>query len=134
MASKSGRPPSQRQLRVGELLRHALSEIIGRGDIRDPDLKDAAITVLEVSVSPDLRHAVAYVMPLGGRRKEEILQALKRSRRFVRGQLARDIKLKFVPDVDFRLDTTFDYSDSVQRLLHDPRVARDLGDPEPEAE
>jgi ribosome-binding factor A len=134
MTSKSGRPPSQRQLRVGELLRHALSEIIGRGDIRDPALEDTAVTVLEVSVSPDLRHAVAYVMPLGGIRKDEILQALKRSRRFVRGQLAREIKLKFMPDVDFRLDTTFDYSDSVQRLLHDPRVARDLGDPEPEAE
>jgi ribosome-binding factor A len=134
MTSKSGRPPSQRQLRVGELLRHALSEIIGRGDIRDPALEGTAVTVLEVSVSPDLRHAVAYVMPLGGIRKDEILQALKRSRRFVRGQLAREIKLKFMPDVDFRLDTTFDYSDSVQRLLHDPRVARDLGDPEPEAE
>jgi ribosome-binding factor A len=134
MTSKSGRPPSQRQLRVGELLRHALSEIIGRGDIRDPALEGTAVTVLEVSVSPDLRHAVAYVMPLGGIRKDEILQALKRSRRFVRGQLAREIKLKFMPDVDFRLDTTFDYSDSVQRLLQDPRVARDLGDPEPEAE
>jgi len=134
MTSKSGRPPSQRQLRVGELLRHALSEIIGRGDIRDPALEGTAVTVLEVSVSPDLRHAVAYVMPLGGIRKDEILQALKRSRRFVRGQLAREIKLKFMPDVDFRLDTTFDYSDSVQRLLHDPRVARDLGDLEPEAE
>jgi ribosome-binding factor A len=134
MTSKSGRPPSQRQLRVGELLRHALSEIIGRGDIRDPALEGTAVTVLEVSVSPDLRHAVAYVMPLGGIRKDEVLQALKRSRRFVRGQLAREIKLKFMPDVDFRLDTTFDYSDSVQRLLHDPRVARDLGDPEPEAE
>lgn len=128
MTSKSGRPPSQRQLRVGELLRHALSDIIGRGDIRDPALEGAAVTVLEVTVSPDLRHAVAYIMPLGGIRKDEILAALGRSRRFIRGQLAREVKLKFMPDVDFRLDTTFDYSDSVERLLHDPRVARDLAD------
>lgn len=134
MASKSSRPASQRQLRVGEIIRHALSQIIARGDIRDPALEGAAVTVLEVSTSPDLRHAIAYVMPLGGIRKDEILQALKRSRRFLRGQLAREINLKYVPDVDFRLDTTFDYSDSVQRLLHDPRVAQDLGDREPDAE
>jgi len=134
MTNRSGRAPSQRQLRVGELLRHALSEILGRGDIRDPALEGAVVTVLEVTVSPDIKKATAFVMPLGGERQDEILQALTRSRRFLRGQLAREVSLKHMPELDFALDTSFDYSDSVSRLLRDPHVARDLEDHEPEAE
>ena len=128
MAQKTARQPSQRQLRVGELLRHALSEIIARGDLHDPALDGAVITLLEVTVSPDLRHAVAYVMPLGGERQDEIVESLRRSRKFLRGQLARSVRLKFMPDLDFRVDSSFEHSSNIDRLLHDPRVRRDLVD------
>jgi ribosome-binding factor A len=134
MTNRSGREPSQRQLRVGELLRHALSEILGRGEVRDPGLDGATVTVLEVTVSPDIKKATAFVMPLGGERQEEVLEALTRSRRFLRGLLAREVSLKHMPELDFALDTSFDYSDSVARLLRDPQVARDLEDHEPDAD
>ncbi len=126
MSSRSGRQPSQRQLRVGELLRHALSDMITRGEISDPGLDGAVITVLEVSVSPDLKQATAYVMPLGGVRQTEIVEALQRSRKQIRGFLSRAVSLKHTPELRFELDTSFDRSASIDRLLDDPRVAQDL--------
>ncbi len=128
MSNRSGRSPSQRQLRVGELLRHSLSGILARGEIQDPELERCAVTVLEVSTSPDLRNATAYVMPLGGERKEEVLEALNRSTKYIRGQLARSVQLKYMPQLTFKIDSSFDYSANVDRLLHDPRVKRDLVD------
>ena len=126
MTSRSGRQPGQRQLRVGELLRHALSDMIARGATGDPGLDGAAITVLEVSVSPDLKQATAYVMPLGGVRQAEIVEALQRSRKQIRGFLSRAVSLRHTPDLRFELDTSFDRSAGIDRLLGDPRVARDL--------
>lgn len=126
MPTRSGRQPSQRQLRVGELLRHAISDMIIRGEISDPGLDGAVVTVLEVSVSPDLKQATAYVMPLGGVRQTEIIEALQRSRKQIRGHLSRAVNLKHTPELRFELDTSFDRSASIDRLLDDPRVAQDL--------
>lgn len=126
MSSPSGRQPSQRQLRIGEVLRHALSELLTRGDIRDPVLEGAVVTVLEVTISPDLKNATAFVMPLGGLRKDEIMEALQRSRKFIRGQLSRSVDMKNTPELRFRLDTSFEKSAKIDSLLHDPRVMRDL--------
>jgi ribosome-binding factor A len=127
MSTKEGRAPSQRQLRVGEALRHALSDILMRGELRDPALQGASITVSEVRVSPDLRNATAYVVPLGGAHAEEILAGLQRAGPHLRAQVARAVKLKFAPGLTFRADTSFDYADRIERLLHSGQVARDLG-------
>jgi len=129
--SKRHRAPSQRQLRVGELVRHALAEVLARGDIRDPVLAGADVTVIEVRMSPDLRHATAYVMPLGGREADAVLAALERSARYLRGQVSRLVELKFMPEIGFRLDTSFEASDRIERLLRQPRVARDLAGEDP---
>lgn len=127
--SKSAPPAtrSHRLLRVGELLRHNLSEILLRGDIRDPALKGASITVTEVRVSPDLRNATVYVMPLGGAHSDEILAALMRSAGYLRGQVSKGVTLRYVPKLAFELDKTFDEADRIETLLRDPKVARDLG-------
>lgn len=122
--------PTQRQLRVGELIRHALADILSRGQIADPDLDGIVITVPEVRMSPDLKNATALVMPLGGRDTKKVMAGLERSRKWFRGQIARRVNLKFAPDVRFRLDTRFDDDDSVTQMLHRPDVARDLGDEE----
>lgn len=122
----SGRLPSQRQLRVGELLRTALSEILTRGDIRDPALQGAIITVSEVRVSPDLLSAVIYVVPLGHPDPPAIVEALARAKKYIRGELARTVRMKFMPDIVFAADTTFDYAESVATILNSPKVARDL--------
>lgn len=134
MSSRSGRQPSQRQLRVGELLRHALSEMLTRGEIREPALEKTVVTVLEVSVSPDLKQAKAFVMPLGGLNQDEVLDALRRSKKFIRGQLSRAVNLKYAPDISFQIDTSFENSAKIDRLLHEAGVARDLSgsDGEPE--
>ncbi|TCT11985.1 ribosome-binding factor A [Tepidamorphus gemmatus] len=121
-----GTGPSQRQLRVGEMLRHALAEILQRGDVADPMLEAVAVTVPEVRVSPDLKHATVYVMPLGGRHVGEVVAALDRHARYLRGQLARKVTLKFMPDLRFEIDRTFDAADHVDRLLRTPEVVRDL--------
>ena len=118
--------PSQRQLRVGELVRHALSEILVRAEIQDDDLSGAVITVSEVRVSPDVRNATAFVIPLGGERQEAIVNALNRNNRYLRGELARAVQLKFVPSLSFKLDKTFDESDRIAKVLRSPEVARDL--------
>jgi ribosome-binding factor A len=121
------REPSQRQLRVGEELRHALSLILQRGELRDPALAAVTITVTEVRMSPDLKNATAFVMPLGGRNAVEVLEALTRSAGYLRGQLARAVPLRFSPLLGFALDTSFDHASRINELLHRPEVERDLG-------
>ncbi|MDH3579810.1 MAG: 30S ribosome-binding factor RbfA [Hyphomicrobiales bacterium] len=118
--------PSQRQRRVGELLRHAMAEIFLRTDISDPDLAGVTVTVTEVEVSPDLKNARVFVVPLGGTNQEEVLAALGRNTKFLRGEMARHISLKFTPTLTFELDATFDQSDRVNALLHSGKVAQDL--------
>lgn len=120
------RAPSQRQLRVGEELRHAVVDILEHAHFRDPDLAGASITVTEVRVSPDLKNAIAFVTPLGGRDMDRVVTALNRAQGYVRGQLGRSVALKFVPRIVFTADTSFDYSTRIDELLHKPEVERDL--------
>jgi ribosome-binding factor A len=118
--------PSQRQLRVGELIRHALAEMLSRGEIYDPVLASHVVTIPEVRLSPDLRLATIYVMPLGGRDVKEVLAALDRHKKYIRGELAHEVNLKFAPDIRFMADETFDEADRIDQLLRSPKVARDL--------
>ncbi len=118
--------PSQRMLRVGELVRHALAQLFARGEIEDDDLTGAVITVPEVRMSPDLKLASAYVMPLGGERANEIVAALNRHQRFIRGRIAPEIDLKFAPEIRFFVDETFDEFGKIDALLRSDRVQRDL--------
>ena len=118
---------SQRQLRVGELVRHALSEILARGDVQDPALSGAVITVPEVRMSPDLKLATAYVMPLGGRNADAVVQALGRNARFLRGEVSRRVALRFSPELRFRLDPSFEQASRLDALLRSEPVRRDLG-------
>jgi len=117
---------SQRQLRVGELIRHELAEMLSRGDIHDPVIERHMVTVPEVSMSPDLRLATIYVMPLGGRDEDEVIEALERNKRYVRGEIARRVNLKFAPDIRFRIDNRFDEAERIEKLLRTPVVQRDL--------
>ncbi|MDK9695899.1 MAG: 30S ribosome-binding factor RbfA [Siculibacillus sp.] len=128
--SASEKGPSQRQLRVGEIIRHALADILARGEIADPDLDGVVITVPEVRMSPDLKNATALVMPLGGRNTKKVMTGLERSRKWLRGQIARRVNLKFAPDIRFQLDTRYDDDDTITAVLHRPEVARDLGEEE----
>ena len=125
----TGPGPSQRQLRVGELIRHRLSELLLRAEVHDPDLNRHSITVGEVSASPDLKVATAYVMPLGGIGAEDALKALRRNKAELRHMVARDLGLKFAPDLKFELDGTFDRMDDARRLFADPRVQADVANP-----
>ena len=118
--------PSQRGLRVGELIRHALSEMLTRGDVHDPVLEGRLITVPEVRMSPDLRMATIYVMPLGGRDIKEVIEALERNKRYLRGEIAHQVNLKFAPDIRFRADERFDEAERIEKLLRTPAVQRDL--------
>jgi ribosome-binding factor A len=118
--------PSQRQLRVGEEVRHALVEILREGHVRDPDLRDVNITVTEVSISPDLANATAYVMPLGGQKAGSIVAALNRASPYFRAQLAHAVQLRHAPRISFALDTSFGYAERIEGLLHKPEVERDL--------
>jgi ribosome-binding factor A len=117
---------SQRQLRVGELIRHELADMLTRGDIHDPVIQAHLITVPEVRMSPDLRLATIYVMPLGGRDVEAVIAALDRNKRFVRGEIARRVNLKFAPEIRFRVDERFDEAERIEKLLRTPAVQRDL--------
>ena len=118
--------PSQRQLRVGELVRHALADMLTRGAVHDPVIQSHLITVPEVRMAPDLRLATIYVVPLGGRDAGAILAALERNKRFLRGEIARRINLKFAPDIRFRIDERFDEAERIEKLLRTPAVQRDL--------
>lgn len=124
--SKERIPVGQRQLRVGEEVRHALAWILERGDIRDPVLASVAITVTEVRISPDLRHATVFVMPLGGREEPAVIAALSRAKGFLRRRIAQSVHLKFVPDLIFRIDGSFEEADRITRMLKEPAVSRDL--------
>lgn len=121
--------PSQRQLRVGEEIRHALSAVFMRGEIRDPVLANMSLTVTEVRASPDLRNATAFVVPLGGQAtadRADVLKALKRVAPFLRGQVGKAIHLKFTPALSFQYDDSFEEASHIDDLLRSPEVARDL--------
>ena len=123
---ESSEGPSQRQLRVGEVIRRALSDALMRGETHEPELDGVSITVTEVRASPDLKIATAYVMPLGGANGPEIIKALARAKGELRRYLGKQTSLKFTPDLRFRLDETFDQFDETRRLLDEPEVKRDL--------
>lgn len=125
-----GPGPSQRQLRVGETIRRALSEVLARGDVHDPDLNRMSITVGEVRASPDLKIATAYVLPLGGQGQDEVLKLLARNKGELRRQVSKKLTLKFSPDLRFQLDQTFDQMDETRRMLSQERVRRDADAPE----
>ena len=122
----SGPGPSQRQLRVGELIRRTLSEVLARGEVHDPDLTSVSITVGEVRVSPDLKIATVYVLPLGGGDAEGVIQALARNRPELRRTISRQMTLKYAPDLRFRVDDTFDRMDATRRMFAQDSVQRDL--------
>lgn len=142
MAQKSergGRQVSQRQLRVGEEIRHALSQIIERGEARDPDLEGVMLTVTEVRISPDLKNATAFVVPLGGVLAEghdmvSLVRALNHAAPFFRSRIARMVTLRHAPKIGFLADTSFDEAHHIDELLHDPRVARDIEANKPDAD
>jgi len=121
-----GRAPSQRQLKVGELIRHALAEIFARGEIVDEALNRYSLTVSEVRMTPDLKLATVFVLPLGGEGAEEAISHLDKHKRFLRGDLARRVSLKFMPELRFKIDTSFAASKRIDELLARPEVARDL--------
>src|SRR6187431_2649607 len=118
--------PSQRALRVGELIRHALAEMLSRGDIHDPVIEGRMITVPEVRMSPDLRLATVYVMPLGGKDEQEVVAALERNKKFLRGEIAHRVNLKFAPEIRFRADERFGEAERIEKILRTPEVRRDL--------
>lgn len=130
----TGSGPSQRQLRVGELIRRALSDVLNRADVHDPELNKHSITVGEVRVSPDLKVATCYVMPLGGGDVQAAITALARNKGELRHHVAKVMTLKFAPDLRFRIDETFDRLDETRRLFSDEKVQRDLSDDGDDAE
>ncbi len=125
---EKNRAPGQRQLRVGEELRHILAELLERGDMRDPDLRGASITVTAVDVSPDLRNATAFVMPLGGQEEPRLLAALRRAAPWFRARVGERAGLRHAPEIRFETDRTFDEADRIGALLRRPDVARDIKD------
>ncbi len=129
-----GSGPSQRQLRVGELIRRTLSSVLSRGDVHDPELNAMSITVGEVRTSPDLKIATVYVMPLGGGRREDAIQALSRNRGELRRAIMRDMTLKYAPDLRFLIDETFDRMDETRALFDRDDVRRDLAEDDAEEE
>ncbi len=120
--------PSQRQLRVAELLRRRLSDVLARGEVHDPELNRMSITVGQVIVSPDLKVATAYVVPLGGGGADDMLALLKENRTELRRAVAKGLDLKFAPELRFRIDETFDHLDETRRLLAQETVKRDIDD------
>jgi ribosome-binding factor A len=126
MENRPARAPSQRQLRIGEEIRHAIAQMLERSEFHEPALHDVSVTVTEVRISPDLKNATAYIMPLGGEQADEVLEALTRARPFVRKRLGRALHLRHIPKVDFQMDATFDQASKIETLLNDPKVAQDL--------
>src|SRR5271169_440430 len=116
---------SQRQLRVGEELRHVLARLLRPGELRDPALFDASVTVTEVRMSPDLKNATAFVMPLGGAHATEVITGLRRGAAFLRGQVGREVPLRYTPGLSFELDQSFDHATRISEILHRPEVERD---------
>jgi ribosome-binding factor A len=133
---KKGSAPggSQRQLRVGETVRHAIADILSHGSVHDADLEGHIITVPEVRMSPDLKLATIYVMPLGGRDMEIVLAALERNKKYLRGEIAHRVNLKFAPEIRFRVDERFDEAERIEKLLRTPAVQRDLAPGQDEEE
>jgi ribosome-binding factor A len=129
------RGPTQRSLRAGELVRHAVADILARGEVHDPVIEGHLVTVPEVRMSPDLRVATVYILPLGGVDNAAVLDALDRNKRYLRAEVARRVNLKFAPEIRFRIDERFDEAERIDRLLRTPQVRRDLdnddsGEPE----
>ena len=124
--SNQARGPSQRQLRVGELIRHKLAEMLARGEIYDDVLASHVVTISEVRMATDLRLATAYVMPLGGKDIRPVLEALDRHRKFIRGEIAQAVDLRVAPEVRFREDETFEEVNRIDQLLHSDKVRRDV--------
>jgi ribosome-binding factor A len=122
----SGRAPSQRQLRVGELIRHAVVEILQRGEVHDPALDGMVVTVPEVRMTPDLRLATVFVMPLAGKGADTLLATLDRHRKYLRGEVAHRVDLRYAPELRFRLDESFAAGERIDSLLRSPEVKRDL--------
>jgi ribosome-binding factor A len=118
--------PTQRQLRVAEQIRHLLAEVFARGEFRDPDLADARVTVTEVRIGPDLKRATAFVARLGRSDVDALMPALKRAAPYLRGEVARSLRMKYAPDLSFQPDTALDYATKINELMHQPEVARDL--------
>lgn len=118
--------PSQRQLRAGELIRHALVEVLREEELQDEAMHGVSVTVTEVRLSPDLRHASVFVEPLGGGQAREVVAALNRHAKFLRGRLGHGIDMKFTPELKFLHDQSFDEAERMARLFDDPRVREDL--------
>ncbi|MGO8737744.1 30S ribosome-binding factor RbfA [Rhodoblastus sp.] len=129
-----GGEPSQRMLRVAELIRHAVAQMLSRGEIDDPELAGLVVTVPSVRMSPDLKLATIYVMPLGGKAQAQIVAILDRHRKFLRGEVAHRINLKYAPEIRFKVDESFANAAKIDALLHSPKVARDLATPPAEDE
>jgi len=127
-SDKDNRTPGQRQLRVGEEIRHLLADLLERGNMRDPDLREASITVTSVDVSPDLRNATAFVMPLGGQDEKRLMAAMRRAAPWFRARVGERAGLRHAPEIRFELDRTFDEADRIDALLRRPDVARDIKD------
>ncbi len=126
MARTTSKAPSQRQLRVGEEIRHAVAHVLARGHLRDPALHDISVTVTEARPSPDLKNVTLFVLPLGGVDAESVVAALNRAAGYLRGEVGRDVRLKFTPSLSFEIDRSFDTASNVDALLREDRVARDL--------
>jgi len=127
--SRSNTGPSQRQLRVGEMLRHALSDVLRRGELRDPDLAGVSVTITQVKPSPDMRYATIFCEPLGGRNAKTVVAALNRHKGYLRGEMGRLIALKFTPELRFLEDESFAEAQKIETLLRSSRVTRDLSAP-----
>ena len=125
-SGSAAKGPSQRMLRVGELIRHKIAEMLSRGEIHDDVLAGHVITIPEVRISPDLKLATVYVMPLGGKSVKPVIEALTRNRKFIRTEVARTLNLRYAPDVRFREDETFEEATRIDRLLDSPKVRQDV--------
>jgi ribosome-binding factor A len=121
-----GGEPSHRMLRVAELIRHSLAQLLARGEINDPVLEKHVVTVSRAKMSPDLKLATIYVMPLGGKDEQDVLSAFERHKKFLRGEIAHHVNLKFAPELRFRIDDTFDNVSRIDALLNSEKVRRDL--------
>ena len=126
-AVKPARAPSQRQLRVGEVIRHAFADILQRGEVHDPVFETTVVTVPEVRMAADLKCATVFLMPLGGKGAGDVLAAFDRHKKYLRGEIARRVNLRNAPDLRFRLDTSFDEGSKIDAVLRSPEVQRDLG-------